>query len=234
MMTVTEAVLARYSVRAFLDRPVERATIVEILETAKRSPSGGNLQPWHVDVLTGAPLAALQARVRDLLSANPTGEGTEYPVYPPALPEPWRSRRHRVGEQLYASIGIPREDRPRRLRQFAENYRFFGAPVGLFFSIPRSFGPPQWAHLGMFIQTVMLLAVERGLGACAQEAWAIVHKTVGDLLGFPEDRMLYCGMALGWPDEAHPINGWRSEREPVESFARFSGFESPSPVQGRL
>ena len=225
MTSVSEAIRARYSVRAFLDRPVERATIEAILETAKRSPSGGNLQPWHVDVLVGAPLASLQARVREVLSASPGGEGTEYPVYPPALAEPWRSRRHRVGEQLYDSVGIPREDRPRRLRQFAENYRFFGAPVGLFFSIPRSFGPPQWAHLGMFIQTLMLLAVERGLGACAQEAWAIVHKTVSDFLGWPDERMLYCGMALGWPDEENPINGWRSERETLESFVAFRGFD---------
>lgn len=224
MVTVTEAVLARYSVRAFLDRPVDRSVIEAILETAKRSPSGGNLQPWHVDVLTGDALARLKARVREVLAANPKGEGTEYPVYPPALGEPWRSRRHRVGEQLYESIGIPREDRPARLRQFARNYDFFGAPVGLFFSIERSFGPPQWAHLGMFIHSIALLAVERGLGVCEQEAWALVHRTVGDFLAMPESRMLYCGMALGWPDETAAINGWRSEREPLETFAAFRGF----------
>ena len=224
MVTATEAVLARYSVRAFLDRPVERATVEEILEAAKRSPSGGNLQPWHVDVLAGDALAGLKARVRASLAANPAGEGTEFPVYPPGLVDPWRSRRHKVGEQLYASIGIPREDRPARLLQFARNYDFFGAPVGLILSIERSFGPPQWAHLGMFIQTVMLLAVERGLGACAQEAWALVHNSVAEFLGMPASRMLYCGMALGWPDEAHPINGWRSEREPLETFATFRGF----------
>ena len=224
MVTATEAVLARYSVRAFRDRPVDRDVVEEILEAARRSPSGGNLQPWHVDVLAGEPLAALKARVRASLAVNPAGEGTEFPVYPPGLDEPWRSRRSKVGEQLYEAIGIPREDRPARLRQFARNYDFFGAPVGLLFSIERGFGPPQWAHLGMFIQTIMLLAVERGMGACAQEAWAAVHKTAGEFLGLPESRMLYCGMALGWPDEAHPINGWRSEREPLASFATFRGF----------
>ena len=224
MVTATEAVLARYSVRAFLDRPVDRATIEEMLEIAKRSPSGGNLQPWHVDVLAGDPLEQLKAKVRECFAAAPKGEGTEYPVYPPGLTEPWRTRRFKVGEQLYDSISIPREDRPARLRQFALNYDFFGAPVALFFSIERSFGPPQWAHLGMFIQTFMVLAFERGLGACAQEAWALVHRTVGEFLGMPESRMLYCGMALGWPDEAHPINQWRSEREPLESFTTFRGF----------
>ena len=224
MVTVTEAVLARFSVRAFLDRPVEREVIEELLETAKRSPSGGNLQPWHVDVLAGEPLAALKARVAESFAASPRGEGTEFPVYPPELGEPWRSRRHRVGEQLYEAIGIPRDDRPARLRQFARNYDLFGAPVGLFFSIERSFGPPQWAHLGMFLHTIALLAVERGLGVCAQEAWALVHKSVAEFLDMPPSRMLYCGMALGWPDEAHPINGWRSEREPLEGFSTIRGF----------
>jgi nitroreductase len=224
MLTATEAVLARYSVRAFQNRPVERPLIEEMLEAAKRSPSGGNLQPWHVDVVAGEALAALKARVAESLVANPAGEGTEFPVYPPNLPEPWRTRRYRVGEQLYDSIGIPREDRPARLRQFARNFDLFGAPLGLFFSIERSFGPPQWAHLGMFIQSFTLLAVERGLGACAQEAWALVHRTVAGFLDMPESRMLYSGMALGWPDEAHPINAWRSEREPLDSFATFRGF----------
>ena len=124
-------------------------------------------------------LAELKERVRASLAANPAGEGTEFPVYPPALGEPWRGRRFASGEQLYAALGIPREDRPARLRQFARNFELFGAPVGLFFSIPRHFGPPQWAHLGMFMQNVMLLAEERGLATCAQEAWALVHKTVG-------------------------------------------------------
>ncbi|HYI64411.1 MAG TPA: nitroreductase [Allosphingosinicella sp.] len=224
MATVSQAVLGRRSARAFLDRPVDRQIVADILHVARRAPSGGNLQPWHVDVLAGAALAELKARVRAAFAANPAGEGTEFPVYPPALAEPWRSRRHVSGEQLYAAIGIAREDRPARLAQFAKNYDLFGAPVGLFFSIPRHFGPPQWAHLGMFIQTVMLLAEESGLATCAQEAWALVHKTVGEVLGLPEDRLFYCGMALGYADEAHPINGWRTDREPPERFATFRGF----------
>jgi len=224
MASVTETVLARRSVRAFTGRPVHRATIAGILEIACRAPSGGNLQPWHVDVLAGAALADLKQRVRDSFAAQPAGEGTEFPVYPPGLSEPWRSRRHASGEQLYAAIGIARGDRPARLAQFAKNYGLFGAPVGLFFSIPRGFGLPQWAHLGMFIQNIMLLAEERGLATCAQEAWALVPRTVGEVLALPEDRLFYCGMALGYADEAHPINGWRTTREPLESFATFSGF----------
>ena len=224
MATVAQAVLARRSVRAFLDRPVDRATVADMLAAARHAPSGGNLQPWYVDILAGAALAALKARVRASLAADPSGEGTLFPVYPPGLGEPWRSRRFASGEQLYAAIGIPREDRAARLAQFASNFDLFGAPVGLFFSIPKSFGPPQWAHLGMFMQTFMLLAQERGLATCAQEAWALVHKTIGEVLGLAEDRLFYCGMALGFADEAHPINAWRTDREPLESFATFAGF----------
>lgn len=224
MTTVTEAITARYSARAFLDRPVPRAAIAEILTLAARAPSGGNLQPWQVDVLGGEVLAALKARVAVSLAANPAGEGTEFHVYPPALGEPWRGRRFASGEQLYAALGVGREDRPARLRQFARNFEAFGAPVLLLFSLPRHFGPPQWAHLGMFMQNVMLLAAERGLATCPQEAWAMVHRTVAEALGLGEDRLFYCGMALGFADEAHPINGWRTDRAPLEEFASFRGF----------
>lgn len=223
MRSVTDAVTARFSARAFLDRPVPRETIEELLALAARAPSGGNLQPWHVDVVAGAALAELKARVAASLAASPAGEGTDYDVYPPGLGEPWRSRRFACGEQLYASLGIGRGDRPARLAQFARNFEGFGAPVLLFFSLPRHFGPPQWAHLGMFMQTLMLLAAERGLATCPQEAWALVHRTVGEVLGLGEERMLYCGMALGFADEAAPVNRWRTERVPVEEFARFSG-----------
>ena len=223
MRSVTDAVTARFSARAFLDRPVPRETIEELLALAARAPSGGNLQPWHVDVVAGAKLAELKARVAASLAASPAGEGTDYDVYPPGLGEPWRSRRFACGEQLYASLGIGRGDRPARLAQFARNFEGFGAPVLLFFSLPRHFGPPQWAHLGMFMQTLMLLAAERGLATCPQEAWALVHRTVGEVLGLGEERMLYCGMALGFADEAAPVNRWRTERVPVEEFARFSG-----------
>jgi nitroreductase len=224
MMNVTEAVLSRRSTRAFVDRPPERETIEEILTLAARAPSGGNLQPWHVDVLTGAPLEALKAKAADKLAAQPEGEPLPFAVYPSPLPERWQERRARSGEALYAAVGIPREDRPRRRRQFARNYALFDAPVGLFFSIGRLFDRPQWAHLGMFIQTTMLLAEERGLATCAQESWAAVHGLVEAHLAMPPERMLYCGMALGYADPSHPINNWRTERTPIADFTAFRGF----------
>jgi nitroreductase len=224
MTTVADVVASRFSCRAFLPTPVRREEVEDILARAARAPSGGNLQPWHVDAVAGEALQALAANARESLAVDPAGEGTEFPVYPPGLSEPWRSRRFANGERLYAALDIAREDRGRRLAQFARNYELFGAPVGLFFSLDRRFGPPQWAHLGMYMQNVMLLAHERGLATCAQEAWAALHRTVGAFLGLPEERMFYCGMALGRPDLDHPANRWRSDRVAPDAFATFRGF----------
>jgi nitroreductase len=222
-MNVTEAVAARISVRAFKPDPVPGALVREILEAAHRAPSGGNLQPWRVHALAGAPLEALKAKGMATLAAGL--ETPEYDVYPPDLWDPFRTRRFVCGEDLYASISIPREDKPARLRQLARNVEFFGAPVGLFFSLDRKLGYPQWADVGMFMQTVMLLAVERGLDTCAQEFWARLPKTVGDFIDLPDDHMLFSGMALGYRDPEASINGWRTRRDPFEVFAEMRGFD---------
>ena len=221
-MNVTEAVGKRISVRAFKPDPVAGAVVREILEIAQRAPSGGNLQPWRVHAVAGAPLAELKAKAQATLAAGL--EKPEYEVYPADLWDPFRTRRFVCGEDLYASIGIPREDKPARLRQMARNVELFGAPVGLFFTLDRKLGCPQWADVGMFMQTVMLLATERGLDTCAQEFWARLPKTVGDFLELPDDQMLFCGMALGYRDESAPINNWRTRRDPFEAFADMRGF----------
>lgn len=220
-LNVSEAIAARYSTRAFRSDPVPGARVAEILERAARAPSGGNLQPWRVYALTGAPLDELKAKV----AANPFGETPEYDVYPPNLWDPFRTRRFQNGEELYASISIPREDKAARLRQLAKNGELFGAPVGLFFTLDRKLGPPQWSDLGMYMQSVMLLAVERGLATCAQEYWARYPQTVAAQVGLPADHMVFSGMALGYADEAHPINAWRSTRDPVEAWCSLQGFE---------
>jgi nitroreductase len=222
IMDVSEAIAARISVRAFKPDPVPQATVADILVRAAQAPSGGNLQPWRVYALAGAPLAEFKAQV----AANPFGEEAEYAVYPPDLWEPFRTRRYQNGEDLYASIGIPREDKPARLRQLAKNGEFFGAPVGLFFCLDRKLGPPQWADLGMYMQNVMLLAVERGLDTCPQEYWARYPKTVAAFVGLPDDHMLFSGMALGWRDESHPINTLKARRDSFEIWGELKGFES--------
>lgn len=220
-MNVSEAVAARLSIRAFLPDPVPGGVVRDILERAARAPSGGNLQPWRVHALAGAPLEALKAAA----SANLAGEPSEYDVYPPALWDPFRTRRFRNGEDLYRTISIAREDREARLAQFAKNGQLFGAPVGLFFCLDRKLGPPQWADVGMYMQNVMLLAVEHGLDTCPQEYWARYPQTVAKAVGLPEDHMVFSGMALGYRDADHPINTLVASRDPFEAWAEMRGFD---------
>ena len=204
-MNVTQAIDSRMSCRAFLNTPVSESIVRSILETAKRAPSGGNLQPWHVYVVSGASLQTFLAEIRAKLPTQPRGEGTEYDVYPKNITDPYLARRFKCGEDLYATINVPREDKVARLKQFAQNYALFDAPVALFFAIDRQMGLGQWADLGMFMQNIMLLAREQGLHTCPQEAWAVWHKSVESFLGMPPELMLFCGMALGYRDEAAPI-----------------------------
>jgi nitroreductase len=219
-MDVGEAVARRMSVRAFRPDPVPGAVVRAILEAARAAPSGGNLQPWRVYALAGEPLAAFKAKV----AAGPMEE-PEYEVYPANLWDPFRTRRYQCGEDLYASIGVGRDDRPGRFRQLAKNTEFFGAPVGLFFCLDRKLGYPQWADLGMYMQTVMLLAVEKGLDTCAQEYWARYPKTVAAFIGLPDDHQLFSGMALGYRDPEAPINGWRTRRDPFDVWGEMIGFD---------
>ena len=224
-MDVCDAVASRYSCRAFLPTPVPLGIVRDIVERAARAPSGGNLQPWLVHAIAGERLGALKDQLRPRFAAElPRGEGAEYEVYPRDLKEPYYTRRSRVGSQLYHSIGIPREDRAGRYRQFARNYLFYDAPVGIFVSMDRIMGPPQWSDVGGFIQNIMLLARAHGLHTCPQEAWTSWHKTVSAFLHLPPEHILFCGIALGFADESAPINAWRAEREPLDTFAVFEGF----------
>ncbi|WP_321783138.1 nitroreductase [Paraburkholderia sp. J94] len=222
-MKVSEAVNSRKSVRQFLPDPVDPQVIRAVLATASRAPSGGNLQPWHIHVVGGERLAAFKSIMAARIAEAPEGERGEYDVYPRELTPPYRDRRYQVGEDLYRSIGIARDDRPGRLRQFARNFAFFDAPLALFCSVDRQMGPPQWSDLGMFLQTVMLLLREAGLHSCAQECWARYARTVGDFLALPDERMLFSGMAIGHEDVAAPINQWRSARVPLDAFVQFDG-----------
>ncbi len=224
-MKVSDAVASRFSARAFTAEPVEAATVRRIIDRARQAPSGGNLQPWHIHVVGGQALEAFKLKIVERRRIQPRGDEPAYAVYPPALAEPYRSRRFKCGEDLYASIGITRDDRSGRLQQFAKNLEFFGAPVALFFTLEKFMGPGQWAHLGMLIQTIMLLAREEGLHSCAQEAWSMWHETVCEFLAVPDDQMLYCGMALGYADENHPINAWRTDRASMKDISQFHGFD---------
>jgi nitroreductase len=216
-MNVTEAVAARRSVRGFLGTPVDPVLLHGIVTSAARAATGGNLQPWHIDLLTGEALADLKARVAAKLVAGES-ETPAYAIYPPALTAPYRDRRFAVGEAMYSAIGIPREDKAARRTWFARNFQFFGAPAALFCTVDRQMGPPQWADLGMYLQNVMLLSVEAGLATCSQECWAMYPETVTSFLGTPDERMLFCGMAIGYEDTEEPANRLRSSRAPEEEW----------------
>ena len=221
-MNVTQAVAARRSVRGFLDRPVPLDALQALVTKAARAPSGGNLQPWHVDLVAGESLAALRAIMRATLAAGDV-EPPAYAIYPQPLTAPYRDRRFAIGEAMYAHIGIPREDREARRRWFARNFDFFGAPAALFVTVDRQMGPPQWADLGMFLENVMLLAVEAGLATCPQECWAMYPETVTRFLETPAERMLFCGVAIGFEDTDDPANRLRSDRAPADEWLTVRG-----------
>lgn len=217
-MKVSEAIASRKTIRAFRCDPVPRETLEAILERAARAPSGGNLQPWRIHLLLGAARDELVRRVAQVRATRPMGEQPEYHIYPPELSEPYRTRRFRIGEAMYAALGIPREDKMARLKFFAGNWEFFGAPAGLIVTMDRQMQQGQWADLGMYLQNVMLLAREHGLHTCPQEAWALFHPTIREYLGVPANEMIFCGMAIGHADETHPVNAVVSERAPLAEY----------------
>jgi nitroreductase len=225
-MTVTEAVRKRISTRAFLDKPIAKAELEALLEMAQRAPSGGNLQPWKVIAVTGAAKDEIIAMAQRVLAADPMGGVPgDRPVYPDfnVIDPVYNARRKRVGEMMYDKVGIPKEDRAGRIRWFANNYRFFGAPVGLFMVIDRRMGHGQWAHMGMYMQTIALLAEERGWGTCMQECWARLRDELHDHFGLDEHHMVYAGIALGWPDPDAAVNELYTERAPLSEVVEFRG-----------
>ncbi len=217
-MNVSEAVAYRRSVRGFTDQPVDVALVRDVLAKAARAATGGNLQPWHVDLVHGDSMAKLKSIMQGKIAEGPPSEGTEYNIYPPELPKPYADRRFEVGEMLYASIGIPRDNKMGRAMWFSRNFQFFNAPVGLFVSLDRSMGLPQWGDAGMFLQNVMLLLCEAGLDSCPQECWAIYPKTIGSFLNLPDNRIMWTGMAIGYKDADDPANALLPNRASSEEW----------------
>jgi nitroreductase len=217
-VTVSDAVASRKSIRKFLSRPVQEHIIVDILDRARRAPSGGNLQPWQIHVLTGSMLEKIKDAVAEKLQAGISREEPVIDVYPRGLREPFRSRRHAAGSERYAAMGYTDKD-PRGLAMLsAMNAKFFDAPVGMLFCLPKGMEPHQWCDLGLLMQTIMLLAVERELGTCPQAYWTNWRTTIGEMLGLPRDSILVAGMSLGYPDLAHPLNQYATRRADVDEF----------------
>jgi nitroreductase len=220
---VDEAIRSRRSIRAFLPTPVPRADIEAILEVAARAPSGTNTQPWKVYVVTGQRKEQLSQAIIDVYldPARAAAHVEEYHYYPLKWTSPYIDRRRKVGWDLYALLGLGRENKAGMQAQHAKNYDFFGAPVGLMFTIERHLERGSWLDYGMFLQSVMVAARGHGLDTCPQAAFTQFHKIISEQLDIPENEQVVCGMALGYADMTKVENTLVTEREPVSGFAKF-------------
>lgn len=221
-MNVSQAMQERRSVRAFLPRVPSSQDVQNLIADAAKAASGGNLQPWRVIALTGEPLAQLTSAVS---TAQPMEDNVvPHMAYPPSLWEPYRTRRFKNGEDLYKTIDIPREDKAARLEQMAKNGLFFGAPVGVIMLVDERMGYAQWVDLGIYLQSFMLLATERGMATCAQGYWRRFRDTVEQQLDVPDSYRVAYGIALGYEDTNAPINNLRADRAEFNDWAQVRGF----------
>ncbi|MEY3038808.1 MAG: hypothetical protein RL143_1375 [Pseudomonadota bacterium] len=236
-MNVSQALQQRKTVRAFTNKSVDPALIKSILQRASRAPSNGNIQPWKIYAVTGSTLEQIKQEAvsrhesglppdekQEAVSRHESGlppDEPEYTVYPMPLPAEYNERRKAIGEDLYNLLGVTREDKAGRQRQFAENGRMFGAPVALFAYVDRQLSLGQWMDLGMFLQSVMLLCEEEGLASCAQGYWSFFHTIVNKATNAPDELMLACGLAIGYEDKEAKINSLVATRLPVDGFTTF-------------
>ena len=221
--TVDAAITSRRSIRAFLPTPVAREDIERILDVASHAPSGSNTQPWKVYVLTGAAKERLSDAITAAYAdpAQASGHTEEYAYYPREWVPPYVDRRRKVGWDLYALLGLTRDNKVGMAAQHARNYRFFDAPVGLIFTIDRVMDQGSWLDYGMFLQNIMVAARGRNLDTCPQAAFIQFHQIISDVLQLPENEQVVCGMALGYADQSKIENSLVTQREPVSGFAKF-------------
>ncbi|MDE2578643.1 MAG: nitroreductase [Hyphomicrobiales bacterium] len=216
----------RKSVRAFSGEPVARETVEHILDVAARAPSGTNMQPWRAHVVTGAVKDRLSATI--LAALKETGGAraeAEYKYYPDQFFEPYLTRRRKVGFDMYGLLGIERGDKAAMMAQGAQNYLFFGAPIGIIFTIDRKLEIGSWLDFGYFLQAVSIAARANGLETCSQAAFAAFHKTVRAELALDASEIVVCGMSLGRADWSAKVNALETTRASARDFATFRGFE---------
>ncbi|MBI1260915.1 MAG: nitroreductase [Rhizobiales bacterium] len=223
-MLFDDVLLARKSVRVFKPDPVPLALITEILEIAIRSPSGTNIQPWKVHVVTGETRDRLVAEVLAHRETGPEDNHAEFPRSAKRK-EPYITRMRTLGKQMYGILGIPKGDQAANWRQWGRNYEFFDAPVGLIFTLDKDLDSMSFLDVGIFMQSIMLAAKSRGLDTCAQGAWNNFHTVTRRILNVPDDQYIIVGMSMGYADPDHPVNDMISEREPLSEIATFHGFD---------
>ncbi len=215
---------SRRSVRGYLDTPVPRSSIEQILRAARHAPSGANLQPGGFHVLTGAPFETLKTTLAEART-NGRPEVSEYSYFPNPMPATLKARQRAAGFALYEALGVNRRDVAGRKAQFEQNYRFFNAPVGIVVTIHRGMGKGCFMDLGMALMALFLAVEDAGLAASGIGALANHGDLVHDTLGLPDDEMVVCGIALGHADPDAPVNTVRTTRAALDEFATFSGFD---------
>lgn len=220
--TVISAITSRKSVRGYLDTAIPRAMIEEILKASARAPSATNSQPWRVHVLTGDAKDDLSAAIMAERSSGADEPSPEYPYYSKEWPEPYLTRRRTIGWQLYGHLGIVKGDRAGARAWHDQNFRFFGAPVGMIFTVDRRLGLSAYLDLGMFMQNIMVAARGHGLDTCAQAAFAGYHAVIRKKLSLESESIVICGMALGWADNDAVANAVVSERASLQDYAVFT------------
>jgi nitroreductase len=221
---VDAAITSRRSLRAFLPTPVPRATVEHLLDVAARAPSGTNMQPWRGHVMAGERLLRFCDAVEAAFLAG-VPEQRDYRYYPETFFEPYLARRREVGWALYSLLGIGRGDTDKMRLQHARNFRFFGAPIGVIFTIDRRLEIGSWLDYGMFLQNVMVAARGIGLDTCPQAAFAGMPDTVRAALELPLQDVVVCGMAIGHADPDAVENTLRTTRVPAREFMSFTGFK---------
>ena len=221
MLTVDEAILSRRSVRGYLPTPVPHEAVEHILQVARRAPSGTNTQPWKVHVLTGVALKGLSDAVLDAFYNDTDQHGNDRTHYLDKWRDPYLARRRKVGWDLYDLVGIKKGDREKTKSFHAKNFSFFGAPVGMIFTIDQDMGWMSWLDYGMFLQNICIAARGQGLHTCAQASWGTYHTVVEKELGLPGQELVHVGMSLGYEDTEAPQNSLATVREPLESFVTF-------------
>ena len=219
-MNILDAIQGRQSIRSFQKKEVSIKIIEKILSISRFAPSGGNTQPWKIYVLSQKLMKELEESVFSNLD-NGISETANFNIYPQPMSDHLKNRVKECGKLMYEALEIGKEDVEGRLNQLKQNFSFFGAPVGMLVTVEKEVDLNGWGHVGHFIQNICLSSMEFGLGTCLQESWSMYPETAQKIVKFSESEILWCGIALGYPDEDHPINNYRTPRENLKNFAKF-------------
>jgi nitroreductase len=204
---------ARRTTRAFRPDPIPRWILEDALQVAGRAPSSFNTQPWRVHVLLGEA----KERLSELLGqAFATGACPPFSPFPDIAPARQSTLQQEFGTLYYGALGIDRTDANARANQTARNFQFFGAPVGLIFTIDAALTRHSWLDHGIFLQTVMLAAHAYGLATCPQVSFVRFQPIIVKVLHLAPNEVVTCAMSLGYPDERAPVNHIAMPREPLQ------------------